>query len=94
MAVAARTESQNQNAKNPATGAQICPHHSTLALRYYGVPDIRVRAPSQSAPQAVNQEFNAYSGIPSAQGTHPLAFWEVRITICIHQFVTCHLTSQ
>lgn len=91
---AARTESRNQNAENLATGAQVRPHHSTLASRYYGVPDIQVRALSQSAPQAVDQGFNAYSGIPSAQGMHPLAFWEVRITICIHQFVTCHLTSQ
>ncbi|KAF8124476.1 hypothetical protein EV363DRAFT_1178050, partial [Boletus edulis] len=81
------------NAEISATGAgQVC-FHATLALRYYGVTTLRVREPSQSVPQAVNQEFNAcILSVLSPEGTHPLAFWEVRLIICIcrlHSAVPC-----
>jgi len=65
--------------KSSTTDAdQVCPH-STLATRYYGLPTIKIR-PSHQAPQDVDQEFKAYIlGMPSPEGTHPLAFLEVSI---------------
>ncbi|KAF8129616.1 hypothetical protein EV363DRAFT_1168993 [Boletus edulis] len=83
-----------RNVEIPATGAGHVCLHSTLAMCYYGLPTIKVRAPSQPAPQAVDQEFIAYiMSVPSPEGTHPLAFWEVRSIICIYQYVISHLNS-
>lgn len=64
-----------QDAATAATGTSQVRLHSTLATCLYGLESIRVRAPPQSTPQAVEQEFNAYAlTTPSPEGTRPLAF--------------------
>lgn len=63
-----------------ATGASQVHLYSMLATHLYGLETIKVWAPSQSALQAVNQEFNAYVLLkPSPEGTGSLAFWKVSV---------------
>ncbi|KAF8137053.1 ribonuclease H-like domain-containing protein [Boletus edulis] len=67
-----------QDAAPAATSTGQVHLHSTLATHYYGLEMIKVRALSQLALQAVDQEFSGYAlFVPSPKGTHRLAFWEM-----------------
>ncbi|KAG9309366.1 hypothetical protein JVU11DRAFT_10603 [Chiua virens] len=83
-----------QNAKTRAASMGQVHLHFMLAAHYYGLPTIRVQAPSQLTPQAVEQEFNVFVlSMPSPEGTNPLAFWEVSVVPCEHIFSSSNETN-